>query len=829
MGVADPRILEGAALAVFLLDDDGKIVGALGDAQALTGLDDDRLIGCAPAEVLHARPAGVNHRQIEERIARGHGAAPAALVAVDLAEHARSDAVLREHEREMRLMFRQVPVATWATDRDLRITHWLGRVERRLGIPEPSIVGMTVQQFARTPDPADPAVRYHVAALHGESTSFRYQLRDSWYEVHVDPLRDEAGNIIGCVAAALDVSERLAAEHRLIASEALLAQSQSLAHVGSWKWDFARGEMTWTDELYRILGVDRATFTPSYQALCDRILPVDLPRFERTVSAALHGPEPCALEHGIVRPDGARRVLNTNVIVIVDDAKRPVKMIGASLDLTEWSDTKASLERSVSLLEATFESTADGILVVDVDGKVIAYNRRFSTLWNLPEALVDQRDDDALLAYVLEQLEDPDAFLRGVRGLYTRREVESLETLHFKDGRVFERYSRPQRVDGKVVGRVWSFRDVSDRDRLLRHAVFLADAGRLLTTLDADQALESVAHLAVPALGDASAIDLIEHGVVRRVAAAARRPSARRPSEPSAQVLAGASNVHDSDGASEIEVPILAVGRVVGTLTILAEAPRRFVRDDLELVEEVARRCAVAIENTRLYRAARDQVRAREEFLAVASHEIRGPVASIRLAVQALAKQLAPADKLINVIAREERRLTRLVDELLDLGRMQGGKLQFVFEPVDLAALVREVAARMGADLARCGSQLAIHTVGITLGTWDRLRLEQAITNLLSNAIKFGIGKPIEIRIVGREHNVVFEITDHGMGIRRDMQASIFEPFERAVPARHYGGLGLGLYIVRTIVTGMGGTISIRSEEGKGSTFTIELPVGAPP
>jgi PAS domain S-box-containing protein len=832
MGVVGPSsgptprgILDGAALAVFLLDDDGKIVGTLGDAYALTGLDDAELIGQTPAEVLqHAAPGQPDLRQIEERVARSSASTRAALVAVDVAAHARIDAVAREHERETRLMFRQVPVATWATDRELRITHWLGRVEHRLGIPEPHIVGMTVQQFARTPDPADPAVLHHIQALRGKSTSFRYQLRDRWYEIHVDPLRDEVGAIIGCVAAALDVTDRIAAEQQLVASEALLAQSQQLAHVGSWQWDFGRGSMTWSDELYRICGVDPSTFVPSYKGLCDRVAPEDLPRFEATVSSALRSTGPFALELQIVRSDGTRRTLHTNVIVIADEAQRPVKMIGACLDLSEWADTQRKLERSISLLEATIESTADGILVVDLAGKVVAYNRRYATLWNIPPELVAQRDDASLLAYVLDQVEEPEAFLGGVRALYTRLEAESLDVVRFKDGRVFERYSRPQRVDGTVAGRVWSFRDVSERDRLLRHAVFLADAGRLLTTLDADQALASVAQLAVPVLGDACAVDLVENGAPRRIVAAARKPGVPTPAAPTPQILAGTSHVRELDGAHEIAVPIVAVGRVVGAITAVVVAPRRFTRAELELVEEVARRGAVALENTRLYRAARDEVKAREEFMAVAAHEIRGPVASIRLAVQALDKQLAPAGKLIGVIEREERRLTQLVDELLDVGRMQAGKLQFVFEPVDLGALAREIGARMASELARAGSTLEIRTEGPTTGTWDRLRLDQAIGNLLTNAIKFGLGRPIELTVTGTEHSVVLEVTDHGVGIRRDLQRSIFEPFERAVPARHYGGLGLGLYIVRTIVTGLGGSLTVRSEEGAGSTFTIALP-----
>ncbi|HEX7180587.1 MAG TPA: ATP-binding protein [Thermoanaerobaculia bacterium] len=155
----------------------------------------------------------------------------------------------------------------------------------------------------------------------------------------------------------------------------------------------------------------------------------------------------------------------------VDDAYRQADadrgMLERSMDLSsqELMQANAAIRQSLSLLQATLESTADGILVVDQEGKIAAFNRRFTEMWRIPEALLQSGDDDQALAFVLDQLTSPDAFLSKVRELYSQPDAESQDVLEFKDGRVFERYSQPQRIGGESVGRVWSFRDVTERRR----------------------------------------------------------------------------------------------------------------------------------------------------------------------------------------------------------------------------------------------------------------------------------------------------------------------------------------------------------------------------
>jgi diguanylate cyclase (GGDEF)-like protein len=147
--------------------------------------------------------------------------------------------------------------------------------------------------------------------------------------------------------------------------------------------------------------------------------------------------------------------------------------LGGAAAFVHW--LRERLDRDVSLQQATIESTTDGILVVDGHGRWITFNNKFLGMWKMPRELAERGDDDAAIEFVLDQLVDPGRFIYKVRELYERPEAESYDELVFKDGRVLERYSQPQRIDGRAVGRVWSFRDVTDRRRFEERLQHLAD------------------------------------------------------------------------------------------------------------------------------------------------------------------------------------------------------------------------------------------------------------------------------------------------------------------------------------------------------------------
>jgi PAS domain S-box-containing protein len=495
------------------------------------------------------------------------------------------------------------------------------------------------------------------------------------------------------------------------------------------------------------------------------------------------------------------------------------------------------LRTNARLLSLIYDRTSDPVYLVCVEGggryRFVSVNESFlrvsgyrvDQVVNAPMERVVPR---ANVGLVRSQYE---------RAIATRQPVVYEEKAELPAGTRYAEITLIPIFEGRgpVTHILADIRDVTahtlaemERERLLSNAVFLSDATRLLASLDVEHALGDVARLAVPYLGDGCAVDFFGDGGPRRVVAISRDPRKPMFVEIHPTVLGGNALVYRVGPAHCVGVPLLIKGHLTGAITIRGERDRKYTSIDLALVEELGRRAAMAIDNARLYRHAEEALHARDEFLSIAAHEIRGPITSIHLAVQALLQQKLPPQALpraFELIGREDRRLSRFVDELLDLGRLRAGLLRFQLEDVDLADVVQEAVKRVGADLATSGSSLTIAAQPNVIGQWDRFRMEQVVANLLSNAIKFGLGKPIQISVSASGGRARLAVRDQGIGVDPRARQRIFLPFERNVSVRHYGGLGLGLHIVKTIAGAMGGSVRVESELGAGSTFIVELPL----
>ncbi|MDI3289730.1 AAA family ATPase [Polyangium sp. 15x6] len=403
-----------------------------------------------------------------------------------------------------------------------------------------------------------------------------------------------------------------------------------------------------------------------------------------------------------------------------------------------------------------------------------------------------------------------------------------------------------------------------------RRATFIAEAGAVLSeSLDYQETLARLAWLCVQSISDWCVIDIVEGGEIRRIAGAHKDPAKaplveelQRRYPPRWNSPHAASRVlrtgqpvlipelseevigklvvddehlrlsHELGAQSSMIVPLVAHGQTLGVLSVVSSAPeRRYGRADLVLVEEVARRAAVAIDNARLYRKTQEAVRVRDEFLTVASHELNTPVTSLRLTLQSIDRAIRsgwPADtqamgKMVERALRQGTRLARLNKALVDVSQLHAGRLPLEREEVDLATLIRNAIDQLKPELSQARCTVDIQDGQHVVGHWDPDRIEQIVTNLLSNAAKFGAGKPIEIFYGENEGIARIVVNDHGIGIDPARQERIFDRFERAA-SENYGGLGLGLYISRRIAEAHGGTLRVQSEPGAGSSFTLELP-----
>ncbi|MBN8465773.1 PAS domain-containing sensor histidine kinase [Corallococcus exiguus] len=232
----------------------------------------------------------------------------------------------------------------------------------------------------------------------------------------------------------------------------------------------------------------------------------------------------------------------------------------------------------------------------------------------------------------------------------------------------------------------------------------------------------------------------------------------------------------------------------------------------------------------------RDAVRARDEFLSVASHELKTPLTPLQLKLTALLRTVEnnpsatlPVERIardLEVARRQVRKLSDLIEDLLDVSRISMGQLRLDRAPMDLAVLAREVVTRYAPQSAQVDCVVTLEAATPIEGNWDRARVDQVITNLLTNALKYGAGKPVHIRVRMDAGLAVLSVKDEGIGIPLSDQPRVFERFVRAVSERNYGGLGLGLFITQQIIEAHGGIVQVRSILGEGSTFTVMLPPG---
>jgi PAS domain S-box-containing protein len=443
-----------------------------------------------------------------------------------------------------------------------------------------------------------------------------------------------------------------------------------------------------------------------------------------------------------------RAIVNGNIIWIhIASFPEPLEdgnvlWHGVISNITESKLAEEKLKSSFSLLNATLESTADGILVVDSTGKINLFNQRFIEMWKIPKELLTIKDDKLLLEHLITFVEKPEEFISNLNELYLKPDESSFDVLNLSEERTFERYSRPQKIGDAIVGRVWSFRDITERRRARKE-------------LEEYQAhLEELVKIRTEELNE------VNSELIKKI-------------------------------EKENEFKLI-------------------LQQSLEKEKELNEM--------------------KSQFISTASHEFRTPLTSI-LSSAGLIKKYSKQwgddkknehyDRIQNSVTY----LTKLLDDVLTINRVESGKIKLTPESIDLKEFVQGCIDE-SKNLSE-NHQIYLNYGGPqSIYPLDSKLLKFIFNNLLSNAIKYSPnGGRVEVKISSNHNYLRIEVGDEGIGIHNTETSKVFDPFYRSKEAENISGNGLGLSIVKRAVDLHRGEIKVKSELDKGTTFLVEIPI----
>ena len=677
--------------------------------------------------------------------------------------------LLRDSQSLLLAIINGTPDGIYAKDREGRYVVVNEAGARLVGATADAMRG---QHFTTILDPLEAAevAREDAAALttgDGQlvETSGIYAGEQHWFQTLKAPYRDAWGKILGIVSISRDITERKRAEALLQQSEAEYRAMFELAGVGNAQVDYQTG---------RILRANRH--------LCEML------GFTATELMAL-----------------------------------------TFLDVTHPADRETNIE--------LFERRQRG----EIDG--YSLEKRFlrkdgTVLWGeIHTALIHDRVGAPL--YVIATVQDISA----------RKQAEK------ERARLFAAEQQA--------------RAAAEAER--QRATFLAAVSATLSTsLDYAATLRTIAHLAIPNFASWCSVDLIADEQIKRVAYAAEDdnteqvlgelakdyPIDARDTHPIAKAISAGKSMFAAilpeDFAyraarderhrallkelpcrSGIIVPMTARGQRLGAISFASTQPGRYSAADLALADQIAYRASLAIDNARLFRQSETAVRLRDQFLSIASHELKSPLTSLVGYVELLEKRVQHGafdereQRAIHVVAQQTARLEKMIDAMFDVSRIETGQIAISCEPVELNDLAAEVSAQMRLLFKRHTLELSLADGPLVI-QGDALRMQQVLENLIHNAIKYSpAGGSIRVTVERREQQAVLSVSDQGIGIPAAAQEHLFDRFYRAPNTETWriSGMGIGLSVVREIVCLHGGTVSVDSQEGVGTTFTVCLPL----
>ncbi len=534
-----------------------------------------------------------------------------------------------------------------------------------------------------------------------------------------------------------------------------------------------------------------------------------------------------------VRKDGSRFWADVVITALRGADGKLQGFAKVTRDLTKQREVEERLRRSEESLSATLYSIGDGVLAADEQARVTRINPVAERLtgWSEPEAI--GRPIDEVFNIIHEETRA--RALNPVTRVLAEGIIVGLANhtaLIARDGteRPIADSGAPIRdTHGATRGAVLVFRDVTE-ERVAEEALRQSEERlRLMIASVSDYAifmLDPEGHLASWNPGAERITGYREPEIVGSHFSRFFTPEDDADGKP-------ARELHDAIHRGRFENEAWRVHKD-GTRywANVVITPMRNSSNELVGFVKVMRDLTEArkAEGERLRLAqAQEAVRLRDEFLSIASHELKTPLTALQLQLQTLCDRATPDDeRAVQKLHRAMKiggRLEQLIDALLDVSRIATGRLKLNLESFDLADAAREVVERLRDAATGAACELSLIADAPIPGLGDRLRIEQILTNLVSNAMKYGAGKPIEVTAARDADSAIFGVRDWGPGIPESELSRIFERFERAASTRHYGGMGLGLYVARQITEAHGGRITAANAPSGGALFTVRLPL----